>query len=144
MHTRTEGLHGNFLKLEESDVVRYESSIDTSPDKVQAASGILRVFHFHQFHSQKCVFLAYGSFWMLLGSSGMPRGCFMGPRGCSVGPSKNHGFYKVWELWGAIRAKRDLPRETLGGAFWRQNGVPNGTPCDGGHFGRFSSFFMKY
>ena len=109
MHTRTEGLHENLFPLEERAMVRYESSVDTSPDKVQAASGILRVFHFHQFHSQKCVFLAYGSFWMLLGSSGMPRGCFMGPRGCSVGPSKNHGFYKVWEPWGAIRTKRDLP-----------------------------------
>ena len=46
---------------------------------------------------------------MLLECSGMLRGCFTGPRGCSVGPSKNHCFYKVLELWGAIRAKRDLP-----------------------------------
>ena len=106
---RTGGAQRKVLKMKEIKLFRYESSVATSPLTSKAASGILMVFYFHQFHSQKCVFRAYGSFWMLLGSSGMPRGCFMGPQGCSVGPSKNRCFYKVLELWGAIRAKRDLP-----------------------------------
>ena len=144
MHTRTEGLHGNVLKLEESDVVRYESSIDTSPDKVQATSGILRVFYFHQFHSQKCVFLAYGSFWMLLGSSGMPHGCFLGPQGCSVGPSKNHCFYTVLEPWGAIWAKRDLPGGPSEESFYVKMGSQKRLLVSVVNLVDFLFFFMKY
>ena len=63
---------------------------------------------------------------MLLGSSGMPRGCFMGPRGCSVGPSKNHGFNKVLEPWGAIRAKRDLPGGPSEESFYVKMGSQTG------------------
>ena len=50
-----------------------------------------------------------GLFVCFLDPPGMSRGCFVGPQGCSVGPSKNLGFYKVLGLWGAMRAKRDLP-----------------------------------
>ena len=58
------------------------------------------------------VFIRSGSFGGYLESKKYEqnqRMHFRCSEGGPMGPSKNHCFYKVLELWGAIRAKRDLP-----------------------------------